>query len=187
MISVRAAINRLLDLAGSFVLTLTEIGDSRLPFEDRVAMTVNDERTKNATLHHVRTGISKSKWRCNRSAWNHWWQKSRRPTGTNCRISMMSMISCDTRIPSSKSLRPRHHDHESVGNDRRRSVMHLLIILILLCLVFPAFGRLLGGCLSVVLWLIAAVVVRGVLKHSRTEFSTVVGSLVEHKYSQDSV
>jgi hypothetical protein len=37
--------------------------------------------------------------------------------------------------------------------------MHLLLILIVLCLIFPAFGRLLGGCLSVVLWLIAAVVV----------------------------
>jgi hypothetical protein len=40
--------------------------------------------------------------------------------------------------------------------------MYLLLILILLCLIFPAFGRLLGGCLSVVLWLIAAIVVIGV-------------------------
>jgi hypothetical protein len=37
--------------------------------------------------------------------------------------------------------------------------MHLLLILIVLCLIFPAFGRLLGGCLSVVMWLIAAIVV----------------------------
>jgi len=37
--------------------------------------------------------------------------------------------------------------------------MHLLLILVLLCLIFPAFGRLLGGCLSVVLWLVFAVVV----------------------------
>jgi hypothetical protein len=37
--------------------------------------------------------------------------------------------------------------------------MHLLLILILLCLVFPAFARLLGGCLSIVLWMAFAVVV----------------------------
>jgi hypothetical protein len=56
-------------------------------------------------------------------------------------------------------LRPRHHDHESVENDRRHNVMHIVLILILLCMVFPAFGRLLGGCLSVVLWFVFAVVV----------------------------
>jgi hypothetical protein len=39
--------------------------------------------------------------------------------------------------------------------------MHLLLILILLCLIFPAFARFLGGCLSVVLWLVFAVVVLG--------------------------
>jgi hypothetical protein len=37
--------------------------------------------------------------------------------------------------------------------------MHLLLILLLLCLIFPALGRLLGGCLSVVMWLIAVIVV----------------------------
>ena len=39
--------------------------------------------------------------------------------------------------------------------------MHLLLILILLCLIFPAFARFLGGCLSVVLWLVFAFVVLG--------------------------
>ena len=46
--------------------------------------------------------------------------------------------------------------------------MHLLLILILLCLIFPAFARFLGGCLSIVLWLIVAVVVMalfGALSH----------------------
>jgi hypothetical protein len=37
--------------------------------------------------------------------------------------------------------------------------MHLLLILILLCLIFPAFARFLGGCLSFFLWLAFAVVV----------------------------
>jgi hypothetical protein len=37
--------------------------------------------------------------------------------------------------------------------------MHLLLILILLCLIFPAFARFLGGCLSVVLWEVFACVV----------------------------
>ena len=46
--------------------------------------------------------------------------------------------------------------------------MHLLLILILLCLIFPAFARFLGGCLSIVLWVIVAVVVMalfGALSH----------------------
>lgn len=54
---------------------------------------------------------------------------------------------------------PRHHDHGSVVEGKRQSVMHLLVILILLCVVFPAFARLLGGCLSVVLWFVFAAVV----------------------------
>ncbi len=37
--------------------------------------------------------------------------------------------------------------------------MRLLLILILLYLIFPAFARFLGGCLSVVLWLLFAVAV----------------------------
>jgi hypothetical protein len=37
--------------------------------------------------------------------------------------------------------------------------MHLILILILLCLIWPAFARVLGGCLSAILWLIAVVVV----------------------------
>jgi len=36
--------------------------------------------------------------------------------------------------------------------------LHILLALILLCLIFPAFARFLGGCLSIVLWLIAAIV-----------------------------
>ena len=46
--------------------------------------------------------------------------------------------------------------------------MHLLLILILLCLIFPAFARFLGGCLSIVMWLIAVIVVLalfGALSH----------------------
>jgi hypothetical protein len=46
--------------------------------------------------------------------------------------------------------------------------LHLLLTLILLCLIFPAFARFLGGCLSVVLWLIAVVIVLalfGALSH----------------------
>jgi hypothetical protein len=46
--------------------------------------------------------------------------------------------------------------------------MHLLLILILLCLIFPAFARVLGGCLSIVLWVIAVAVVLalfGALSH----------------------
>ncbi len=41
--------------------------------------------------------------------------------------------------------------------------MHILVILILLCLVFPAFARLLGWMLSAVFWLILAVVVFGLI------------------------
>jgi len=41
--------------------------------------------------------------------------------------------------------------------------MHILLILILLCLVFPVFARLLGWMLSAVFWLIAALVVLGLI------------------------
>jgi hypothetical protein len=46
--------------------------------------------------------------------------------------------------------------------------MHLLLILILLCLIWPAFARFLGGSLSTILWLIAVVIVLaifGALSH----------------------
>jgi hypothetical protein len=42
--------------------------------------------------------------------------------------------------------------------------MHILIILVLLCLIFPAFARLLGGCLSVAFWLIVIIVVLGLFQ-----------------------
>lgn len=41
--------------------------------------------------------------------------------------------------------------------------MHLLLILILLCLVFPVFARFLGWMLSAVFWLIVVVVVLGLI------------------------
>ncbi len=41
--------------------------------------------------------------------------------------------------------------------------MHLLLILRLLCLVFPVFARLLGWMFSAVFWLILAVVVLGLV------------------------
>jgi hypothetical protein len=32
--------------------------------------------------------------------------------------------------------------------------VHLLLILVLLCLVFPAFGRLLGSMVSAIFWIV---------------------------------
>jgi hypothetical protein len=40
--------------------------------------------------------------------------------------------------------------------------MHLLLIIIILMLAFPAFSRLIGGCLSVICWLIFGIVVPAV-------------------------
>jgi len=39
--------------------------------------------------------------------------------------------------------------------------MHLLLIVILLCVVFPLFRRFVGGVLSIVFWLIVVGVVLG--------------------------
>ena len=41
--------------------------------------------------------------------------------------------------------------------------MHILIVLILLCVVFPVFARLVDWMLSVVFWLILVVVVLGLI------------------------
>jgi len=41
--------------------------------------------------------------------------------------------------------------------------MHILLILILLCVVFPVFGRLIGWMLSTIFWIIAVVMVLGLL------------------------
>jgi hypothetical protein len=51
---------------------------------------------------------------------------------------------------------------QSVHEGRRRSAMHLLLIIIVLMLAFPGFSRFIGGCLSVIFWLIFAVVVLAV-------------------------
>jgi hypothetical protein len=40
--------------------------------------------------------------------------------------------------------------------------MHLLIIAILLMVAFPAFSRFVGGCLSIVFWMVLVVIVLGV-------------------------
>jgi hypothetical protein len=37
--------------------------------------------------------------------------------------------------------------------------MHLLVIVVLVCLIFPAFGRLLGSMISAIFWLIVVLVV----------------------------
>jgi hypothetical protein len=54
------------------------------------------------------------------------------------------------------------HDHGRRNDGRRHDAMHLLLILILLCLIFPVFARSLGGCLSIVLWVVFAIVVLAV-------------------------
>ena len=41
--------------------------------------------------------------------------------------------------------------------------MHILLILILLCVVFPVFARLIDWMLSALFWLILAVVVFGLI------------------------
>lgn len=41
--------------------------------------------------------------------------------------------------------------------------MHILLIIIVLCLIFPAFRDLLGGLLSILWWLLAAVIVLAVV------------------------
>lgn len=41
--------------------------------------------------------------------------------------------------------------------------MHILLIMVLLMLVFPAFARLVGSMLSAVLWLIGALVALGLI------------------------
>ena len=57
----------------------------------------------------------------------------------------------------------RHGLDGNVGDQRRHDVMHMLLILVLLCLVFPVFARLLGWMLSAVFWLILVVVVLGLI------------------------
>jgi hypothetical protein len=40
--------------------------------------------------------------------------------------------------------------------------VHFLLILILLCMVFPAFRHFVGGVLSIIFWLVLVVVVLGI-------------------------
>jgi hypothetical protein len=41
--------------------------------------------------------------------------------------------------------------------------MHILLILIVLCMLFPVFGRLIGWMMSMFFWLIAVAVVVGLI------------------------